>query len=170
MPCCPVGDMTSVPITSVTMRTLGCSSHLLRSCGVALLVLLLAACAARVDSRGNLPDPDGVAEIAAGALSRDQVAELLGSPSSISTFDGEAWYYISKRTESLAFFEPDVSERKVVIVRFDRNGLVNGIETLGLEHGREIKPVERETPTAGNELTILDQLIGNFGRFNRPRN
>ena len=110
-----------------------------------------------------------MAGIAAGGLSRDQVAEILGSPSSISTFDGEAWYYISKRTESLAFFEPEVSERKVVIVRFGRNGLVSGVETLGLEHGRSIQPVERETPTAGNELTLLDQLIGNFGRFNKPK-
>jgi hypothetical protein len=28
--------------------------------------------------------------------------------------------------------------------------------------------VERETPTAGSELTALEQFIGNIGRFNAP--
>jgi hypothetical protein len=28
--------------------------------------------------------------------------------------------------------------------------------------------VERETPTAGSEMSALEQFIGNIGRFNPP--
>jgi len=80
-------------------------------------------------------------------------------------FGDETWYYVSKRTETLAFLAPEVTERKVVIVRFDRQGVVKAVDYLGLDDEREIQFVERETPTSGNEIGLLDQLLGNIGRF-----
>ena len=136
---------------------------------MAALALAVVACSPRIDSRGNLPDPDKLAAIKPGKHSRNDVAEILGSPSSIAVFDQETWYYISKRTEALAFFEPEVAERQVVIVRFDKKGVVTGVETLGLGQGHAVEPVERETPTAGAELTIMQQLLGNMGRFNKVK-
>jgi outer membrane protein assembly factor BamE (lipoprotein component of BamABCDE complex) len=133
------------------------------------VALSVAACSPRIDSRGNLPDPDKLAEIKPGEHSRNDVAEILGSPSSIGVFDQETWYYISKRTEAVAFFEPEVAERQVIIVRFNKKGVVTGVETLGLEQGHGVDPVDRETPTAGAELTIMQQLLGNMGRFNKPK-
>ncbi len=158
------------------MRKSVCSSQFFRVPAVAGLVfrvlvvaglaLALTACASRITTRGNLPDPDRLAEIQPGQHSRDQVAEILGTPSSTAVFDQETWYYVSERTTTFAFFKPRVTRRKVVVLRFDEKGVVSDISTLGLKDGRVIVPVERETPTAGTELTILDQLIGNLGRFN----
>ncbi len=136
---------------------------------MAAVALAVVACSPRIDSRGNLPDPDKLAEIKPGKHSRNDVAEILGSPSSIAVFDQETWYYISKRTETVAFFEADVAERQVVIVHFDKKGVVTGVETLGLERSHAVEPVERETPTAGAEMTIMQQLLGNMGRFNKPK-
>jgi len=52
-------------------------------------------------------------------------------------------------------------------VRFDDKGVVSSIEALGLEDGRNVELVERATPTAGNEMTILEQVLGNMGKFNK---
>ena len=136
---------------------------------VATLVVTLgsAACSARVDTRGNLPDPDVAAQITPGEHNRNAVIDLLGSPSTTAVFEEEVWYYISQRTETLAFLAPKVVERQVLIVRFDRRGIVTAVEALGLDDARTIEHVERTTPTAGNELTFIDQLVGNFGRFNK---
>ena len=130
-------------------------------------VLVAAACAPQIATHGNLPDPERLAEIVPGQVAKGEVAEILGSPSSIAAFDEETWYYISERKETTAFLAPDVTERKVVIVRFDDKGVVSSVDTLGLEHGRNVEVVERATPTAGNEMTILEQLLGNMGRFNK---
>lgn len=143
------------------------SSHPLRYLVALLLVLGSAACESRLDTRGNLLDPNRLAEIKTGQHTRDEVAEILGSPSSIAAFDKETWYYISKRTETFAFFEPDVSDRQVVILRFDSQGVVTEVTSLGLKDGHVVQPVDRVTPTAGNEITIIKQLIGNLGRFNK---
>ena len=90
---------------------------------------------------------------------------MFGSPSSVSTFGNENWYYISERTETTAFYAPEVVDRKVVVISFDDKGVVRDFASLGLEDGRIIELVERKTPTAGNEITFLQQLFGNLGRF-----
>ena len=82
-------------------------------------------------------------------------------------FEDETWFYISQKTETFAFFEPEVQERKVIIVKFDDSGILKDVETLGLEASRDVLPVERETPTLGNEPTMFQQFFGNLGRFNR---
>jgi len=132
-----------------------------------LAALALAGCQPRIDTRGNLPDPDNVLKINPGIDGRDQVASLLGTPSSVATFDDRTWYYISRRTETFAFFEPEVVDQEVLMVKFDEAGIVSDMKIYGLENSRMIKPVERTTPTLGREMTILQQLIGNLGRFNK---
>ncbi|MSO85137.1 MAG: outer membrane protein assembly factor BamE [Rhodospirillales bacterium] len=133
------------------------------------LVLLLGAgaCAPRVHNQGHEVDPERLAQVEAGKTNRDQVLEILGSPSSNSTFGTEVWYYISQRVHSTLFFRPEVDDRKVIAVEFDEAGVVTAVNTVGLADGRTVQPVERVTPTTGHELTVIEQVLGNFGRFTR---
>lgn len=137
--------------------------HLL---GGLCLAALAAGCAPVVDQRGNLPDDDKLATIHPGVTSKDAIAQLLGTPSAKGTFDDRTWYYISKRTEQTAFFEPKLLDQQVVAVDFDEAGLVADVRHIGMEDRRDVTPVARETPAAGKELTIVEQLLGNVGRFN----
>ena len=127
---------------------------------------LLVACTPKIDVRGNLLDPERLSEVVPGEITRNEVEEILGTPSSKAVFDKETWLYVSQRTETLAFFEPEVKERSVVIVKFDKKGVVSKIETLTAENGKKIQPIDRVTPTTGNELKLIDQMFGNLGKFN----
>lgn len=135
---------------------------------IAASALVLAGCTGRVAVRGNLPDAERLAEVVPGEISRDEVSEILGSPSSVAAFDGETWFYVSEKTETLAFLKPKIVERKVIVVSFDDEGMVEEVRELGIDDAKQIDPVDRKTPTSGNEFTFMDQLIGNFGRFNSP--
>lgn len=126
---------------------------------------MLSACAPTLDSRGNLPDPDAVLQVQPGVDDRTQVAKLLGSPSSVATFNDKTWYYISKKTSRIAFWDPDILDQEVLMVKFDDTGLVSDMKVYGLENAHDITPDPNETPTYGRELTILQQLLGNLGRF-----
>ncbi len=128
---------------------------------------LLTGCASRLDIRGDLPDPDKLSTIKKGLQTREQVEKLLGSPSSVAPFDNKTWYYVAERTETFAFFEPELRERKVVVIKFDKKGVVSGIKTLNMAAGNVVRPVKRITPTSGSEIGIFQQLIGNLGRFER---
>ncbi len=127
--------------------------------------LALGACADEIAVRGNMPDPEDIDAIKVGDNRRD-VAERLGSPSTLSTFQDGKWYYIGQKTQQFAFMKPEVVERQIFVVSFDDKGIVQDTTLYALEDGQIIDPVSRTTPTEGQELTILQQLFGNIGRFN----
>ncbi len=135
----------------------------------AWVAVAVSGCVSRLDTRGNFPDPDRVEEIKPGEQSREEVEEILGSPSAVTAFGSDTWYYISKQTETFAFFEPKVTERQVVVIKFDKDGKVTKVEKVGLEEGKKVTPVERTTPTHGNKMTVIEQLIGNLGRFRKKQ-
>lgn len=127
--------------------------------------LLLAACSKDVEQRGFVMNQDIVAELRPGVQTRDAVRRAMGSPSSVAPFDKDLWYYIGETQESVSFFEPTVTERHILILKFDDAGTLQSVRRLDGNDARAVQIVERETPTAGHELTILQQLLGNVGRF-----
>ena len=143
----------------------------LRRLGLTVLPVLaaaaLAGCAPTIDDRGNLPEPAKIATIHPGVTTRDQVQKLLGTPSSTGVFDNGSWYYISRKTKQVAFLDPDVLDQQVYVINFDNNGLVKNVEHKGLKDGRTIEPAPGATPAPGRELTFLEQVLGNIGRFNK---
>jgi outer membrane protein assembly factor BamE (lipoprotein component of BamABCDE complex) len=95
---------------------------------------------------------------------QQQVYEALGTPSTTSTINGEAFYYVSQTTSRpVAFLQPHVVDRTVVVVYFD-NGKVTRVANYGLKDGVVFDTVSRTTPTAGSELNFLTQLIRGLGR------
>ncbi len=130
-------------------------------------LLALGACTPAVDLRGNLPTPEDMAKIQPGKTTRDEVQQILGTPSSVANFGGESWQYISQRTETTAFFKPEVKDRKTISITFDKAGVVKDVAQRGMDDGVVVQAVDRETPTAGKELSILEQLVGNIGKFSK---
>jgi len=143
-------------------------ASLTQVCFAAVAFTALAACTPERDLHGILPDKEQIAEIKPGQTRQEDVTRILGTPSATATFDKETWYYVGERTETTAFFKPDVLEHKIVVVRFDKEGVVEKVQQVdAMKAGKEVTPVARETPTKGKELTVIQQLIGNVGRFNK---
>ena len=129
------------------------------------MALGLGACAKDIRVRGHIPDSEVVSKINPGVHSRIDIQSLLGSPSTVSTFQDSKWYYIGQKTTQFAFFEQEVLERSVLVVSFDAAGLVVTTQTYTLEDGQAIDPVDRITPTEGRDLSVLQQLLGNIGKY-----
>ena len=130
-----------------------------------ILALGLGACAQDIRVRGNIPDIEVVSKINPGIHSRIDIQSLLGSPSTVSTFQDSKWYYIGQKSTQFAFFEPEVLERTVLVVSFDTSGLVETTRTYDLADSQTIDPVDRVTPTEGREMSVLQQLLGNLGKY-----
>jgi len=129
------------------------------------LIVAIGACSPRAHTRGNLPDPELVEQLKEGDISREEVAEFLGSPSSITAFGDEVWFYIAEQTETVAWLEPEIINRHVLALHFDKEGILTKIDKVGLEEAQKLVPVDRQTPTHGNKLSFLEQMVGNFRRF-----
>ena len=139
----------------------------LRFAAVVALAGALAACTPRIDNRGNDVDLDNLVEIEPGKTRKARVSALLGAPSTTSDYGTDTWMYIAGQTKTVAFFKEELISRKVIYITFSEEGVVDSIGKLSEKDGKQIELVNRETPTAGQRITLLQQLIGNIGRFNQ---
>ena len=139
----------------------------LAASAAAAAILLLTACSPPIEARGNLPDPVVLGDVKPGVHTKEQVAELLGTPSSIAPFDKNLWYYIAQKTERIAFFKPDLIDQQVVSIKFDDKGVVQEVRRFKMEDGREVDMVARETPTRGRELSFMRSFLGSLGFLGR---
>lgn len=130
----------------------------------AATVMSLMACAADITKHGHIFTEEDLAQVK-GGMNRDQVVLALGTPDTKSTVGQEAFYYISSTTKrSAAFLAPTVVDRRVVAVYFDKKDVVQRVAHYGLQDGKVIDFVKRETPSRGSEDSLLKELFRNIGR------
>lgn len=131
--------------------------------------LAAGGCDRNMEMRGFAPTPGSVEKLELKTQSREDVVRLIGSPSATATFNPNTWYYISSKQEQFAFFKQETIAQNVLQLSFDESGRLQTIKTYDLADGKDITMVARITPTTGKELTVLEQILGNVGRFSGPK-
>lgn len=133
---------------------------------LSLVLLTLSACAKDtfVSYTGNMPSEDKIERIDKG-MGKEQVREILGSPSSVMPLDRDTWIYMSAEIEQIAFMKPKEIDRKLLVIKFDETGKVNDIEHIDKSKGQEIQISEHETATPEQEQGFFRKYFGGVGQF-----
>ena len=129
---------------------------------------VLAGCVSIVDSRGHSTDEADFKQVIIGQSREDDVAAILGTPSTRSTYGDNSWYYISEKIETVGMLPPAVTDQQIVAVRFDANHVVTAIDHYTIADAKNVQNVSKTTPTEGHDFSVMEQLFGNFGRFATP--
>ena len=132
---------------------------------ILLLFLLVAGCTPMIDNRGNFPDDLKLKQLELGKSTTFDVEYLFGSPSSRSVFGDNIWYYISSKQKRFAFYRPTELERRVLAITFNDTGVVSEMKFFDVDDAIDVNFAKKETKTYGHSMGILEQLIGNLGRF-----
>ncbi len=123
------------------------------------LALTLGGCFGETFQRGYMLPPNALEQIPLGA-SQEQVLIVLGTPSTVATVSGEAFYYISQRAHrSFSFMPAAISDQRVIAIYFDKNRRVERVAAYGLKDGEIFDFVSRTTPTAGSDMTFIKSLF-----------
>jgi len=131
------------------------------ACAVILLFgLTLGGCFFEESFQRGYVLPDGALEQIPLGASQEQVLIVLGTPSTVATVSGEAFYYISQRSERpISFMPMKVTDQRVIAVYFDKNRKVQRLAQYGLKDGKVFDFISRTTPTAGHDLNLLNGLF-----------
>lgn len=123
------------------------------------LGLLLGGCFSETYQRGYIL-PEGALEQIPIGSTQEQVLIVLGTPSTVATVSGEAFYYISQRSERpIGFMPQKVVDQRVVAIYFDKNRRVERLANYGLKDGKVFDFISRTTPTSGSELNYLGYVF-----------
>ncbi|GGE46312.1 hypothetical protein GCM10007276_24430 [Agaricicola taiwanensis] len=137
------------------------SSHARAFAGAAALALLVSGCNSIAETRthGFILPASALEQIPRGS-SQEQVLVVLGTPSTVSTIDGEVFYYIqTTRRRPVAFMNARTVDQRVIAVYFNKNKQVERVADYGLQDGVAFDFISRTTPTSGRELTFLNQIL-----------
>ena len=137
----------------------------LRGAATGLVMSALLACVPVIDNRGYVFDESVLPQLVVGTTSEADVISIMGSPSTVSTLNGGAYYYISSRFITEAYRAPRETERRVLAIFLDEDKRIRDLGFYTLEDGNIVTIVARTTETQGRELTFLQQIFGNLGRF-----
>jgi outer membrane protein assembly factor BamE (lipoprotein component of BamABCDE complex) len=139
----------------------------LRLMTAAALSTLLAGCLGYdgVVNHGAVYDQRKAEQVKPG-MTAQQVATILGTPSTTSTVGGDAWYYVSQRTErQLAFLPQKITDQHVLAVYFDKGKKVTRLSDYGLEDGKAVDFNSRTTPNASAESHLVQGLLSKVNPF-----
>jgi len=125
-------------------------------------VLVLGACSPRLESHGYAPPDVELERISVGVDSKRTIGAALGRPGDTGILTDDAWYYVATNSESYLYRAKQVVGRRVVAIQFDEADVVQDVSVYGLEDGRAVELVSRTTETFGNELSIVQQVLGNI--------
>ena len=146
------------------IRILGLRSIIAPSRYKAARFVLALACACALAGCGSFGEtlqrgyvmPEGALEQIPVGASQEQVLIVLGTPSTVATVNGEAFYYISQKSHRAAAFMPhEVVDQRVVAVYFDKDRRVERMANYGLKDGKVFDFLTQTTTTGGLELNYL---------------
>lgn len=116
-------------------------------------------------NRGYVLDENALQQVPIGS-SQEQVLLVLGTPSTVATVSGEAFYYISQKTQQTAFLKPQIVDQRVLVVYFSPDRRVTRIANYGLQDGKIFDFISRTTHAGGAEISLLGNILKNAGNLN----
>ena len=135
---------------------------------LALIGLGISACTPTQKVRGNLVQDYQLETIKIGEDTEREILRKLGSPTTKAPFDDNVWYYIGQEKEKRGVLDSEVINERIIVASFDDEGTLIALEDLDNQR-MDLPLVSRKTETSGNEVTAMQQILGNLGRFNAPK-
>jgi outer membrane protein assembly factor BamE (lipoprotein component of BamABCDE complex) len=137
----------------------------MRGLGLVLALGLAVSCSPVIRNHGYVPAEDELALIEVGTDTRETVGQKIGRPSTSGLLNDEGWYYVQSKYRHFGPREPKEIERQVLAITFNEAGVVDNIGRYGLEDGKVVEISRRVTETNIKGITLIQQLLGSFGRL-----
>ena len=121
-------------------------------------------CSKIVEQNGVPTNEEIFEKLSIGKSTKSQVKKILGEPLMIDDQLVETWIYFSQKIEKVAFFEPKLSSREVILLSF-KNSILIKKETFSKRDSKIIEISTKKVISGGRKLTVLQQIFGNIGNF-----
>ena len=130
----------------------------------AILFFQLNSCGLKViENHGQIYEKNtNFKDLQVGKTTKNEIVELLGSPSTTSNFDDEqSWIYISSEFKKFIFLDGSNTDQKILILSFNQNTLKNK-ELLSKNDINNIEYEETLTDSRGKKVNWIKDFFSNL--------
>ena len=130
----------------------------------AILFFQLNSCGLKVvENHGQIYEKNiNFKELQVGKTTKNEIVELLGSPSTTSNFDNEqSWIYINSEFKRFIFLDGSNTDQKILILSFNQNTLKNK-ELLSKNDINNIEYEETLTDSRGKKVNWIKDFFSNL--------
>lgn len=137
-----------------------------RIAAATLLGLTVSGCMVGEDiHHGYVLDERALAQVKPG-MPAEQVLQIMGTPSTVSTVGNKSWYYISQvKSRTLHFMGDTVTDQRVTAIYFNNGLRVERVALYGMQDGKVFDFISRKTEAGGQEANFVSQLFRGLGTF-----
>ena len=132
------------------------------------LAIILSACTSItepvIEAHGYSPNKYNIDKIKVNLTTNQEIIEEYGEPFIKGIYD-DYWYYISYQTEQYGFGKRKYKKINIVEIKFNQN-VVSFVKLYNKSNLNKIKFSDEITNNSGKKLEVIEQIIGNIGRFN----
>ena len=128
------------------------------------LFLQLTSCGLKVvENHGQIYEKNvKFEELEVGKIKKDEILNMLGSPSTTSNFDKEpSWIYISSEFKKFVFLDGQNTDQKILILSFDKETLTKK-ELLSQKDINDIEYEATITDSRGKKINWLREFFSNL--------
>ena len=133
---------------------------------IVVAALSVAACTPQITVHGYVPSPEDIDLIEPGLDTIGSIEDRIGRPASTNLLGETEWYYVQTTMEQLTYNPARITDRTVLVIGFDEEGVVDDVASYGLEDGRIINLSTRVTPTGGQRRNVLQRIFASVLNFN----
>lgn len=131
-----------------------------------ILLFIATSCASRIEKHGYMFDMSDHEMVRDGVTSKDRLSKLMGSPTLVINFDDEVWIYYAEDVKHFLFFHPQIVDRKILALRFDKNDVVMEMRVIDLGHEvKGLKFAEHHTQVDNHERGLFKSFFSNVGQY-----
>ena len=145
--------------------------YIVRFISIIIVFTLIYNCSPRISRHGNIFSDDELKILQTTRLNKSEIIEILGQPSTKSTFSDNIWYYIFFIQKEKAYFQVKNSSNKVLKIKFDDEQNVETYNIIKNNQSIKIKTVKVNSDTSVFNRGIARELLDSFiRRMEEPTN
>lgn len=134
-----------------------------------ILIFLLSSCVSNIQNYGCDQQLTSFHKLKVGKSTKADVISIVGSPSTVSAFNSDEWYYVTITTKKISFFKADVIGHLVTKLQFKR-GVLAKITSYSSNETQSLDFNPKESPVTGHDSSAIKDAFYNMGRFNKALN
>ena len=120
-------------------------------------------CSGITNNNGYMPVMEDIESLSVKKTTVEKAKYLLGEPALIIGNNKPVFVYFSQTSRKLFFFEKQIIERNLLVLRFNKRKRLSKIEKFSLTDGKDFEISKSYTNLSDKEKSLIANLFSNIG-------